>query len=258
MKSKKILFICDAHLGSGTNELEKERVLVEFIGSLSPERVSALYVLGDLFDFWFEYGSVVLSRYFRVLSALAEAVRSGIEIHLVVGNHDFWAGDFLGRTIGLTLHHDPIEIELGGNRVYLCHGDGLNPHDRGYLMLKAIIRSRIVIWLTRLLHPDFVMWVAHAVSKLSRKSVSVAGKLREDEGIQRFALKKLRDGADIVIAGHSHQPHDETHHIDGKTKYYYNVGDMQEQFSYLEYSAGKYQLKYLRPDTRTTESRGPA
>ena len=254
MKPKKILFICDAHLGSGTNEREKERILLEFIGSLSPERVSALYVLGDLFDFWFEYGSVVLSRYFRVLSALAETVRNGIEIHLVVGNHDFWAGDFLGSTIGLTLHHDPVEIELGGNRVYLCHGDGLNPHDRGYLVLKAIIRSRTVIWLTRLLHPDFVMWVAHILSKVSRKSVSTAGKLREDEGIQRFALKILRDGADIVIAGHSHQPREETHQIDGKTKYYYNVGDMQEQFSYLEYSAGKCELRYLRRDTRPTES----
>ena len=258
MESRKILFICDAHLGSGTNEAEKERVLIEFIGGLSPDRVSALYILGDLFDFWFEYGSVVLSRYFRVLAALEQAVRSGIDIHLVVGNHDFWAGDFLRKTIGLQLHRDPIEIELGGKRVYMCHGDGLNPHDRGYLALKTIIRSKIVVWLTRLLHPDFVMWVAHRFSKLSRESVSVAGKLREDEGIRGFALQKLRDGADIVIAGHSHQPHDETHDIDGATKHYYNIGDMQEQFSCLEYSAGTFQMKYLRPAGKSTGSQGPA
>lgn len=245
MKRKKVLFICDAHLGSGTNEQRKEQALVEFIGSLSPESVSAIYVLGDLFDFWFEYESVVPSGYFRVLTVLAEAVASGIEIHLIVGNHDFWAGEFLERTIGLKVHQDPIEIDLDGRRVYMCHGDGLNPYDRGYLLLKAVIRSRVVIWFARRLHPDRLMRLARWTSRFSRKSSSVAGKLREDEGILRFALKKFDDGADVVIAGHSHQPHDEKYSVNGATKRYYNAGDMQERFSYLEYSDGKFQLKYL-------------
>ena len=242
---KRILFICDAHLGSGGDETEKERVLIEFLRSLSADDVSTLYILGDLFDFWFEYKSAILSQYFHVLSELTRVVERGIEIHFVVGNHDYWAGDFLRDTVGMKIHYDPIEIELDGLRVYMCHGDGLNPHDRGYRVLKAIIRNRVLIWALRLIHPDFVLGVIRRFSRLSLESSSVAGKLREDDGIREFALRKLRDGADVVIAGHSHQPHDETHTIDGATKRYYNVGDMREFFSYLEYSAGKFSLKYL-------------
>lgn len=242
---KQTIFISDAHLGSGTDEAKKERALIEFLRSISPEDVSKIYILGDLFDFWFEYKSVIISQYFRVLSELARAVESGIEIHLVVGNHDYWAGDFLTKTVGMKVHYDPIEIQLDGLRVYVCHGDGLNPHDRSYRVLKAIVRNRALIWALRLAHPDFVVGLIRRFSKLSRESASVAGKLREDEGIRKFALRKLRDGADVVITGHSHQPHDETHTIDGKSKRYYNVGDMYKRFSYLEYSDGEFRLKYI-------------
>ena len=245
MNKKRILFISDSHLGSGTNEPEKERMLLGFLRDLSPDSVSKLYVLGDLFDFWFEYRSVILSQYFRVLIELARAVDRGIEIHLVVGNHDFWAGDFLKETVGLKIHYIPIEIDLDGLRVYMCHGDGFNPHDFGYRVLRAVSRSRPAIWALRLMHPDFVMGIVRRFSRLSRDSISVAGKLREDEGIREFAMKQLRDGLDVVIAGHSHQPHDETHSIDGKAKRYINVGDMYERFSYVEYAEGEFRLKYL-------------
>jgi UDP-2,3-diacylglucosamine hydrolase len=252
--NKKILFICDAHLGSGTNEQQKKQVLIDFIRSLSPENASTLYVLGDLFDFWFEYESVILSKNFHVLSALAEAVERGMEIHLIVGNHDFWAGDFLEKTVGVKVHHEPIEINLGDRRIYICHGDGLNPYDHGYFLLKAIIRNRIVIWFARHIHPDHLMRTARWFSKFSRQGTSVAGKLREDEGIQKFALRKFGEGFDIVIAGHSHMPHDETHSVNGTLKRYYNVGDMQERFSYLEYSGGEFRLMYLGQDRKHTDS----
>lgn len=242
---KRTVFISDAHLGSGVNDTETERVLVEFLASLSAEDVSTVYILGDLFDFWFEYRSAILSQHFRVLSGLARVVKSGIEVHLIVGNHDYWAGEFLTGTVGLKIHHEPIEIRLDGLRVYMCHGDGLNPHDRGYRILRAIVRSRALIWALRLVHPDFVLGAIRRFSNLSRESVSVAGRLREDDGITRFALEKLRDGVDVVIAGHSHRPHDETHTIDGKQKRYYNTGDMRELFSYLEYSNGEFRLKYI-------------
>lgn len=252
MDNRRILFICDAHLGSGNNEAEKERVLIEFLRSLSPDDVSALYVLGDLFDFWFEYKSVILSQHFRVLSELARAVERGIEIHLIVGNHDYWAGDFLRETVGIKIHYDPIEVEMDGLRVYMCHGDGLNPHDRGYRVLKAIVRNRFTIWALRLIHPDFVTGAVRRFSKLSRESMSVAGKLREDDGIREFALQQLRRGFDVVIAAHSHQPHDETHTIDGKAKRYYNVGDMRDLFSYLEYSGGEFRLRYASGEEKTS------
>jgi UDP-2,3-diacylglucosamine hydrolase len=239
------IFISDAHLGSGMNEAEKELVLIEFLRSMSPETVSTIYILGDLFDFWFEYKSAVLSQYFRVLNELSRTIECGIDIHLVVGNHDYWAGDFLENTIGMKIHKDPIEIELDGLRIYMCHGDGLNPQDRGYRILKAIVRNRILIWALRLVHPDFILGMIRRFSKLSRESTSVAGKLREDDGIHQFALRKMRDGVDVVIAGHSHQPHDEIHTIDGKSKRYYNVGDMYERFSYLEYSGGQFRLKNI-------------
>jgi len=243
VKAKQTVFISDAHLGSGSNEAQKERVLIEFLKSLSPESVSAIYILGDLFDFWFEYKSAILSQHFRVLCQLSRTVESGIEIHLIVGNHDYWAGDFLENNVGLKIHKEPIEIELDNLHIYLCHGDGLNPQDRGYRALKAIVRNRVLRWALRLVHPDFVLGAIRQFSKLSRESASVAGKLREDDGIRQFALKKLRDGADVVIAGHSHQPHDEKHTIDGKNKRYFNVGDMYERFSYLVYSSGKFHLR---------------
>jgi UDP-2,3-diacylglucosamine hydrolase len=239
------IFISDAHLGSGTNETEKERVLIEFLKGMSSETVSTIYILGDLFDFWFEYRSAVLSQYFRVLSELSRAIEQGIDIHLVVGNHDYWAGDFLENTVGMKVHKGPLEIELGGLQIYMCHGDGLNPQDRGYRILKAIVRNRFLIWALRLVHPDFILGIIRRFSRLSRESISVAGKLREDDGIRQFALKKMRDGVDVVIAAHSHQPHDETHTIEGKTRHYYNVGDMYERFSYLEYSGGTFRLKHI-------------
>jgi UDP-2,3-diacylglucosamine hydrolase len=239
------IFISDAHLGSGTNEAEKERVLIEFLKSISSDTVSTIYILGDLFDFWFEYKSVVLSQHFRVLNELSRTIERGIDIHLVVGNHDYWAGDFLENTIGMKIHKGPIEIELGGLRIYVCHGDGLNPQDVGYRILKVIVRNRLLIWTLRLVHPDFILGMIRRFSRLSRESTSVAGKLREDDGIHKFAMKKMLDGFDVVIAGHSHQPHDEIHTIDGKTRHYYNVGDMYERFSYLEYSGGTFRLKHI-------------
>jgi UDP-2,3-diacylglucosamine hydrolase len=237
-------------LGSGTNKAEKERVLIEFLKGASPEEVSEIYILGDLFDFWFEYRSVIFSKHFKILSEFARVVERGINIHLVVGNHDYWAGDFLIDTIGMKVHHAPIEVELDGLRVYICHGDGLNPQDRVYKMLRAIVRNKVLIWALRLVHPDFATGIIHRLSRLSRESVSVAGQLREDEGIRRFALSKLGEGADVVIAGHSHQPHDEEHTIDGKLKRYYNVGDMLELFSCLEYSRGKFTLRYLKKEEK--------
>ena len=245
---KRTIFISDAHLGSGVNDAEKERVLIEFLSSLSADEVSTVYILGDLFDFWFEYASVILSQHFRVLSALARVADSGVEIHLITGNHDYWAGDFLAETIGLKVHKEPIEIDLGGLRVYMCHGDGLNPQDRGYRILKALVRNRALIFALRLVHPDFVLGAIRWFSKLSRDSVSVAGKLREDDGIRQFALEKLRGGVDVALAGHSHQPHDETISIDGKNKRYLNTGDMREIFSYVEYSNGEFRLKYIDRD----------
>ncbi len=248
---KTIRFISDSHLGSGTNEQEKEEILIRFLKDLAPDGVSTLYILGDLFDFWFEYETVVYSRYFHVLAALAEAARRGVAIHLVVGNHDFWARNFLEQTIGLKVHHNPIEIKLGERRVYLCHGDGLNPHDLGYRILKICIRNRLIIWFARLVHPDLLAWFAKMFSRYSRESPSVAGKLREDEGILRCAMQKFNEGIDIVIAGHSHQVHEESYSVNGVPKKYYNIGDMQERFSFLEYSRGKFTLKRLARERAT-------
>ncbi|MBI4832440.1 MAG: UDP-2,3-diacylglucosamine diphosphatase [Candidatus Lindowbacteria bacterium] len=246
MERKRILFISDSHLGSGSNEHEKERTLIEFLNGLSPETVSTLYILGDLFDFWFEYGTVIFAKHFRVLTALAQAVERGIEIHLIVGNHDFWAGDFLRKTIGIKVHYEPILVNIEGLRVFMCHGDGVNPYDRGYLVLRAIIRSKPAVWAARMIHPDFVMWLARMFSKLSREGSTVAGKLREDDGLRQFALRKLHEDIDVVVAGHSHQPHAEVHSINGTNKRYYNSGDMQEHFTYVEYSGSKFQLKRLK------------
>jgi len=250
------VFISDVHLGYEPEESERSVTLRKFLARLPDDGVSDLYVLGDLFDFWFEYRSVVLSANFPVLRALAELHDSGVRLHYVVGNHDCWAGPFMENVIGFSVYKEPVAVEISGTRVFLCHGDGLNLRDYGARAFRAISRWRVAIALFRAVHPDLAMRFGRMVSGLSRQLVNAEtpGRLREAEAVRRYALRKLRNGdVDMVLAGHCHVPTDTSIEVDGRTKRYINVGDWLTHFTYAELSQGEIVLKRFGGDASDLE-----
>ena len=140
--SKKTYFLSDAHLGfpNKRESLEREKKLVSFLDKIS-EDASAIYLLGDMFDFWYEYRSVVPRGYIRFLGKLAELTDRGISIHFFTGNHDIWAFDYLSEEIGLELHRDALITDIGSKRFFLSHGDGTNKSDRKFLFLKRFCNA---------------------------------------------------------------------------------------------------------------------
>lgn len=228
-EAKPLYFISDIHLGLGTKEEErkKEDRLLSFLKAILPS-AEKLFILGDLFDFWFEYRTVVPKGFHRTLSALQDLTDHGIAVEYLAGNHDYWIGDFFSTELGMTLRFDPYELRLQDKRVYLHHGDGLAKNDLGYRMIKPILRNRWSIRAYRMLHPDFGVRLARGSSKTSRAYTSGKDYGKEEEGMLAFARQKFLDGMDIVVMGHRHRPR--LTMVDGGT--YVNLGDWIDYFTY--------------------------
>ena len=201
-----VYFISDIHLGLGTRdeEREKEQRLLDFLKFILPT-TDQLFIVGDLFDFWFEYKTVIPKGFHRTLAALQEFTDRGIPVHYLAGNHDFWMGDFFRKELGMQLHFDPFEVAVGGSRIYLHHGDGLSESDLGYKIIKPILRHRFNIWLYRWLHPDIGVKLARGSSRTSR-GYTTNKHYGEGKGMMEFAARKLSEGIDVVIMGHRHEP----------------------------------------------------
>ena len=232
-------FISDVHLGMGTREEErtKEDRLLAFFSKILP-RTRQLYIVGDLFDFWFEYRTVIPKGFHRTLSALQAFTEKGIPIHYLAGNHDFWMKDFFAGELGMTLHADPFETMIDRKRVYLHHGDGLAQKDVGYRIIKPVLRSRFNIALYRWLHPDLGVPLARRSSRTSRAYTSEKH-FGEEEAMRDFAASRLAAGADIVVMGHRHVPQ---HERIGKGVYV-NLGDWITHHSYARLNRGRITLE---------------
>ena len=213
-------FVSDAHIGGGNPDAEQR--LFRFLESIRG-RAQSLHILGDLFEFWFEYGRAIPKPGFRALAELAELSRLGTRIGYLKGNHDFWFKDFWRRELGADAA-DELDVRLDGKRVYLAHGDVLD-HALVPRFFRALMRSRLDGWLYSLLHPDVGIGLALAVARVSRAE-SAKPSLVED--MARFAGGKLGSGFDIVIMGHSHVP--ELRQVNGGT--YINIGDWLKHFTY--------------------------
>jgi UDP-2,3-diacylglucosamine hydrolase len=200
------LFLSDVHLGLGTRSEEraKEDRLLAFLEAARPS-TEELYILGDLFDLWFEYRTVIPKGFHRTLSAIQRYTDGGIPVNFLTGNHDFWMGDFFETELGVSVLTDPTEVTVQGKRVYLHHGDGLGLNDPGYRFIKPILRSRLSIKLYRWLHPDIGVRLARGSSRSSRAYTS-AKDFGEDEGMIEHATAKIAAGADVVVMGHRHVP----------------------------------------------------
>lgn len=208
---KNIYFLSDAHLGSRAIEHKRtqERRLVKFLDQIK-DHAAAVYLLGDMFDFWFEYRNVVPKGYTRLLGKISELTDRGVEVHFFTGNHDIWCKDYLQTECGVTLHRGPLTTELYGHVFYMAHGDGLGCKDTHFKMLRSLFHNPLAIKLFSALHPrwgvDFGLeWAKH--SRLKR----VDGKEPEYQGEQNeelivYAKEYLQSHPDVnfFLFGHRH------------------------------------------------------
>ncbi|MBK7140522.1 MAG: UDP-2,3-diacylglucosamine diphosphatase [bacterium] len=232
----------DAHLGTGSPESEQTKLAnIARLFELVKSDGDRLIILGDLFDFWFEYKHVVPKAHFEVLFRLHELRARGIQIDYISGNHDFWMDDFFEKQIGIVVHRDTLTLDYGGKKLFLCHGDGLAKADSGYRFLKKILRNRFNIWLYRKLPPDWAYPLAKWVSGSSREYTS-----RRDHEFandyRQYAQGKLAEGNDVVVIGHLHIPVFEK--FDNGT--YINSGDFIHHFTYVKLDNSGVSLEYLK------------
>lgn len=240
MDSNKILFISDVHLGlkNTASEKNRERKLVNFLRS-NLESGDRLIIVGDLFDFWFEYRTVIPKDFILILSCLKELVENGVRIDYIAGNHDFWVGDFFQKELGLHFHSSHLKETIGGKSFYIIHGDGLKESDSGYRVLKRVFRNRLNVFLYRWLHPDIGIPFAKWCSGSSRKHTQKKDYGGQEEYIE-FAEKLFADGVDHVIMAHTHEP---LEHKTESGKSLINLGDWIEHFTYARFSDNKLSLE---------------
>ena len=203
--SKQYLFISDIHLGLQAKEVEqeKEKLLVKFL-EFAESNCDELFIVGDLFDYWFEYKRVYQKGFFRTLTALKKLTDKGIKVHYFIGNHDFLHRDFFEKEIGAKMHKDAVEFSLNEKKFFIGHGDGMVENDTGYKILKWVLRNKVTQWMYSKLHPDFGIWLASRTSKSSREYTTKKD-YGEVDGLFETAKKKIDQGSDYVIFGHLHK-----------------------------------------------------
>ncbi|WP_238480284.1 UDP-2,3-diacylglucosamine diphosphatase [Mangrovibacterium lignilyticum] len=243
-QGRKIYFISDLHLGAPAlnNNAERERLFVKWLDEIKQD-AAMLFLMGDIFDYWFEYKHVVPRGFTRALGKIAEIADSGIPVHFFTGNHDIWVFDYLPNELGIQVHYEEMRITLGNKRFFLAHGDGLDPFDTGYLFLKKIFTNRFFQWAFARVHPNLGIWAAHAWSKKSRldKGLGDGFKGPDKEGLYVFANSVLeKEEIDYFIFGHRHLLLDLSV---GNQSRYINLGDWITHFSYGVFDGEKFELK---------------
>ncbi len=250
----KIYFASDFHLGvpDYENSLHREKKLVKWLESIRKD-ASAIFLMGDVFDFWYEYKTVIPKGYTRLLGKLAELTDAGIEIHLFKGNHDIWAFDYLRKELNIQLHRKPIITKSRGETFFLAHGDGLGPGDLGYKFLKKIFEFKPNQWLFRWLHPDIGARLGLYFSKKSRiANLAKMGKKEnniplEKEMLYIFSKSEHKKNPQInyFVFGHRHIP---LQHALSEKSELFILGDWIAHFSYAVFDGKKMELKYYSAD----------
>jgi UDP-2,3-diacylglucosamine hydrolase len=243
----KIFFASDFHLGAPNHEasLVREKRIVKWLESIEDE-AAELYLLGDLFDFWFEYKHAVPKGYIRLLGKLASISDKGIPIHIFTGNHDLWMNDYLKKEIHANIHYHPVVRTIGNKKFYIAHGDGLGPGDAGFKFMKKVFVNKQAQWLFSRLHPNTGIGLANFFSRKSRAKTGEEDYkfLGEDKEWLIIHSKDLltKNHYDYFIYGHRHYPLV----VDlGSGSKYVNLGDWIKYFSYAEWDGEKLELKYF-------------
>ena len=243
--NKKIYFASDQHFGAPTVEESKirEQKFVNWLDFIKKD-ADVLFLLGDLFDFWFEYAEAVPKGFVRVLGKLAELSDQGIEIHFFVGNHDLWMHDYFEKELNIPVYHQPKEFILNGKSFFIGHGDGLGPEDKGYKRMKKVFTNPVSKWFFKWLHPDIGIRIAHYLS-VKNKLISGAEDVKflgeEKEWLVQYAKMKLTEKHyDYFVFGHRHLPLEIAVSENSK---YINTGDWIVHFTYGEFDGGQMVLK---------------
>lgn len=245
---KKIYFSSDNHLGAPTLEASRprEKKFVAWLDQVK-EDAAAIFLLGDLFDFWFEYKTVVPRGFTRVLGKLAEISDSGIPIYFFVGNHDLWMRDYFETELNIPIYRDVKEFTFNEKTFLIGHGDGKGPGDKGYKRMKKVFINPFSKWLYRWLHPD---WGMRFAQYLSVKNKLISGDedkkfLGEDkEWLAIYAQRKLENKHyDYFVFGHRHLPMEINV---GAHSTYYNLGDWIHHFTYGVFDGEHFQLKEFK------------
>lgn len=204
-----IYFLSDAHLGSllVKDQRAHEKKLVDWLEKVKAD-ATVIYLLGDIFDFWFEYKTVVPKGYVRFLGKLAELTDAGVEIHFFIGNHDIWTFGYLEKEIGLIIHKEPLTVQLGSKRFFLAHGDGLHAEERGFELLRKVFHSQTAQKLFRLVPPQLGQGFGYNWSKKNREKIlHIENKFQgeQNESLVVFAKKYVETHeVDFLIFGHRH------------------------------------------------------
>ena len=242
---KKVYFASDNHLGAPTQEASRprEKKFVAWLDEVKQD-AAAIFLLGDLFDFWFEYKSVVPKGFTRTLGKLAEISDSGIPIYYFVGNHDLWMNGYFEEELGIPVFHEPQEFKLNDTSFFIGHGDGLGPGDKGYKRMKKVFTNPFFKWLFNWFHPDFGMKIAQYMSvknKLISGDDDATFLGEENEWLVQFSKDKLKEAhRDHFVFGHRHLPLE----IDlGNNAKYTNLGDWITYYTYGVFDGEQLELK---------------
>jgi UDP-2,3-diacylglucosamine hydrolase len=241
---KKIYFLSDFHLGAPdyTSSLEREKTIVQFLDEIKKDAFE-IFIVGDIFDFWYEYRTVVPKGYVRLLGKLAELTDAGISIHFFVGNHDMWMKNYFQQELHIPVYFEAKDFEWSGKSFHIAHGDGLGPGDHRYKFIKKIFRSRICQWLFGIFPPYMGMGLANYLSRRSRAQTGFIEEIFFGEDREwliiysKEILKKKK--FDFLVFGHRHLP------IDfrlGNSRYI-NLGDWINYFTYAVFDGETLELK---------------
>lgn len=248
---KKIYFASDNHLGapSSAESLPREKKFVRWLDHASQD-AAAIFLLGDLFDFWFEYNYVVPRGFTRTLGKLAELTDSGIPVYYFVGNHDLWMRGYFESELNIPVFHEPRTFQLNEKKFFIGHGDGLGPGDKGFKRMKKVFTNPVARWFFRWLHPDLGVRMAQYFSVKNRlisgeEDVTFLGE--DKEWLVQYAKRKLsRQHYDYFVFGHRHLPLDINL---TPTSKYVNLGDWISYFSYGVFDGASLSLEYFEKES---------
>ncbi len=245
---KKIYFLSDFHLGApdAATSLAREKKIVAFLDIIKQD-AAVIFIVGDLFDFWYEYKKVVPKGYVRILGKMAEITDAGIPIHFFVGNHDMWMKDYFQKELNTAVYFEPKEFNFSGKRFFIGHGDGLGPRDEGYKFIKKVFRNRFCQWLFGILPPVIGIGLADYFSRKSRAKTGKTNELflgEDKEWLVVYTKEILqKEHYDYFVFGHRHLPLDIQ--LNEKSRYI-NLGDWIKYCTYAVFDGEHFSLEYYK------------